>query len=71
MAEKLSISEANELSYEDFIAKFGNVVEHCGLCAAAVWKYRPFKNLDSLHGAVSEFLDQLPLSGKVVTGEKL
>ena len=64
MPDKLSITEVNSLSYEDFIAKFGNVVEHCSLCAAAVWRNRPFKTLEFLKTAISEFLDQLPLSGK-------
>ena len=63
MAEKLAISEVNELSYEDFIARFGNVIEHCSLCAAAVWRYRPYRSLETLHKSISDFLDQLPLSG--------
>ena len=66
MAAKISITEVNKLSYEDFISKFGNVVEHCSLCAAAVWRNRPFKTLECLKSSISEFLDQLPFSGKSV-----
>ena len=66
MTEKLTISEVNELSYEDFNTRFGNVVEHCSLCAAAVWRYKPFTSLETLHSSISHFLDQLPLAGKIL-----
>jgi hypothetical protein len=59
----ISISEVNSLSYEDFISTFGNVVEHSALCAAAIWTYRPFKDVTEIQSRISEFLDILPLSG--------
>lgn len=52
------------MSYEDYIAVFGNVIEHCSLCAAATWRDRPFPDVDSLHKSFCQFADQLPISGK-------
>ena len=66
----LSIVEVNELSYEEFISRFGCVVEHCSLCAAAVWRFRPFSDVRHLHTCIEEFLDQLPLSG-TTTGARI
>lgn len=51
------------MSYEEFIAVFGNVIEHCSLCAAAVWRERPFTDVNNLHMAICQFADQLPISG--------
>lgn len=62
--KKLSIADVNVLPYEDFIAKFGNVIEHCALSSASVWAYRPFKNLEEMQARFEEFIDQLPLTGK-------
>ncbi|KAL3878419.1 hypothetical protein ACJMK2_030772 [Sinanodonta woodiana] len=64
MSGQISISEVNRMPYEEFISIFGNVVEHCSLCAAAVWRQRPFNDVNHLHEAMSTFLDQQPLAGK-------
>ncbi|KAK3594547.1 hypothetical protein CHS0354_023603 [Potamilus streckersoni] len=64
MSGLMSISEVNRMPYEQFISIFGNVVEHCSLCAAAVWCQRPFSDVSQLHEAMSTFLDQQPLAGK-------
>ncbi|XP_045162265.1 2-oxo-4-hydroxy-4-carboxy-5-ureidoimidazoline decarboxylase-like isoform X2 [Mercenaria mercenaria] len=61
---KRNISEVNSLAYDDFIAIFGNVVEHCALCAAVVWGDRPFRNYGEMQSKFNEFIEQLPLSGK-------
>lgn len=60
----LSIAEVNQLSFEDFIQKFGNVVEHCSLCAAAVWRNGPYSNIQNLSSAFNEFMDNLSMTGK-------
>lgn len=60
----ISIQEVNQLDYEEFIAKFGNTVEHCGLCAAAVWRYRPFASVEDIINKIAEFLEQLSIPGK-------
>ncbi|XP_032786056.2 2-oxo-4-hydroxy-4-carboxy-5-ureidoimidazoline decarboxylase [Daphnia magna] len=64
MSDVLTISQVNELNYEDFIGRFGNVIEHCSICAAAVWRFRPFHDIRHLHQAICSFLDLLPNTGK-------
>ncbi|XP_069129211.1 2-oxo-4-hydroxy-4-carboxy-5-ureidoimidazoline decarboxylase-like [Argopecten irradians] len=60
----LSIVDVNKLDCDDFVSIFGNVVEHCSLCAAAVWQHRPFRNVHHLHQLVCDFLDNLPDDGQ-------
>ncbi|KAL2085206.1 hypothetical protein ACEWY4_018526 [Coilia grayii] len=60
----MDISTVNSLCYEDFVDTFGNVVEKAPLIAAAVWSYRPFANLSDLEAHISDFIDNLPESGK-------
>lgn len=62
--KKLTIAEVNGLAYDEFIAIFGNVVEHCALCSSVVWGERPFRNYDGMQAKFNEFIDQLSLSGK-------
>lgn len=64
MSDVLTISQVNELNYEDFIGRFGNVIEHCSICAAAVWRFRPFHDIRHLHQAICSFVDLLPNTGK-------
>jgi len=52
------------MGYEDFIQIFGNVIEHCALCSAAVWAKRPFHDLRELHLAICTFIDDLPKIGR-------
>ena len=63
MEEPLSIQQVNAMDYDDFIARFGNVIEHCALCAAAIWRHRPFQSIEELHSRICSFLHQLPASG--------
>ncbi|XP_030612649.1 2-oxo-4-hydroxy-4-carboxy-5-ureidoimidazoline decarboxylase [Archocentrus centrarchus] len=60
----MDISAVNAFSYEDFVNTFGNVVEKCPLITAAVWSRRPFGSLNALEAAISDFIDELPESGK-------
>ena len=60
-----TVSAVNSMSYEDYIAVFGNVIEHCSLCAAATWRDRPFTDVDSLHKSFCQFADVLPIGGKL------
>lgn len=59
----LPIDKINQLDYEEFIQYFGNVIEHCSICAAAIWADRPFTNLRHLHSQLCDFVDQLPARG--------
>ncbi|XP_022050799.1 2-oxo-4-hydroxy-4-carboxy-5-ureidoimidazoline decarboxylase [Acanthochromis polyacanthus] len=60
----MDITAVNALPYEDFVNIFGNVVEKCPIITAAVWSRRPFVSLNALEAAISEFIDDLPESGK-------
>lgn len=59
----MDITAANDLSYEEFVHIFGNVVEKCPIVAAAVWSERPFLSLTALEAAINQFIDVLPQSG--------
>ncbi|XP_074646100.1 2-oxo-4-hydroxy-4-carboxy-5-ureidoimidazoline decarboxylase-like [Tubulanus polymorphus] len=59
-----SIEEVNRFDADRFIEVFGNIVEFCQLCSAAIYSYRPFRNVDHIHQLVCAFIDELPLSGK-------
>ena len=59
----MTIADVNQLSYEDFIGRFYEIVEHGNLVAAAVWSYRPFSSVDELQDKFATFLDELPIAG--------
>ncbi|XP_037086575.1 2-oxo-4-hydroxy-4-carboxy-5-ureidoimidazoline decarboxylase-like [Pollicipes pollicipes] len=61
---RITIADVNLLGYEDFIERFGNVVEHCSQAAGAVWGSRPFRDINDLHECLSTFLDSLPQNGQ-------
>lgn len=61
------IKDVNELSYEDFIAMFKNVLEHGDLAAAVVWSYKPFNNIVEIQDSFSNFLDELSLNGNLTS----
>jgi len=60
----VTLDELNRMDYEDFIQHLGNLVEHCGICAAAVWALRPFYSVQQLHSEICNFIDQLPSIGR-------
>ncbi|XP_026093891.1 2-oxo-4-hydroxy-4-carboxy-5-ureidoimidazoline decarboxylase [Carassius auratus] len=60
----MEINAVNALTYEDFVKLFGNVVEKCPLIPAAIWSYRPFKDLADIEAHMREFIHGLPDSGK-------
>ena len=57
------MDEINHLSWEPFIGRFGNVVEHGPIVAGAIWGQRPFSDVKDFHRAVCEFLDGLTIEG--------
>ncbi len=57
---RLSIDDVNGLGFQAFIKHFGAVIEDTPMVAAAVWSYRPFPTLASLHEAFSALLTGLP-----------
>ncbi|XP_072120396.1 2-oxo-4-hydroxy-4-carboxy-5-ureidoimidazoline decarboxylase isoform X2 [Mobula birostris] len=60
----MEIQVFNSMDYEEFVDKFGNVIEKCPLIAATVWTNRPFTNLAALEKAFGDFIDLLPSPGK-------
>ncbi|XP_051882587.1 2-oxo-4-hydroxy-4-carboxy-5-ureidoimidazoline decarboxylase [Pristis pectinata] len=60
----MEIQVFNSMDYEEFVDKFGNVIEKCPLVAAAVWTNRPFTSLAALEKMFGDFIDLLPPSGK-------
>ncbi|KAK7083443.1 hypothetical protein SK128_001156 [Halocaridina rubra] len=64
LTKSVHINNVNEMDYESFIEVFGNVIEHCSLCAAAVWRYRPFKDVRQVHEEICKFVDELPEAGR-------
>ena len=61
----LTITEVNELDFEIFIQKFGNVIEHCPVLAGGLWKHRPFRSLEHLLSEMEKIVQALPDSGKI------
>ncbi len=59
----LTLAEVNSLDYDIFVEKFGNIIEHCPVLAAALWKYRPFHSTEDLMDKMSAIVKDLPLSG--------
>lgn len=60
----MDIAAVNDLSYEEFVNIFGNVVEKCPIVAAAVWPERPFLSFTALEAAINDFIDILPHAGR-------
>lgn len=51
MIERITIEEANRLSEDEFVTRFGSLFEHSPWVAEGAWQERPFGNLSELHGA--------------------
>ena len=64
MSAHMSMNAVNGLGEKAFIKTFGNVVEMCSLCAAAVYCQKPFASLDDLYHQFCAFIDALPAIGK-------
>ena len=52
MAEKITIHNANRLSREGFVERFGTIYEHSPWVAEEAYHDRPFDGLDALHHAM-------------------
>ena len=59
MATFVNINAVNKLSFIDFIAKFGNVVEQCPVVAAGIWSKRPFRNVQIMHTHICDSIDEM------------
>ena len=61
----LSITKINCLNFEDFTEHLKNVIEHCPVLAAALWKQKPFDSVSHMVSEMAKIVSALPLSGKL------
>ena len=61
----ISIQELNKLEFEDFIKLMGNIIEHCPVLTAALWRCRPFSSIEHLILKMANIVDELPHLGKI------
>ena len=61
----LSITKINCLNFEDFTEHLKNVIEHCPVLAAALWKQKPFDSVSHMVSEMAKIVSALPLSGKI------
>lgn len=49
---KITIDELNRLGREEFVSRLGPAFEDSPWVADGAWKFRPFEDVDELHGAM-------------------
>ena len=54
----------NNLTFDQYITFFGNIVENSRFIAATVWSFRPFRSLQNFKDNVEKILDSLPIHGE-------
>lgn len=59
----LTLNQVNSLSFEDFLQHFGNIIEHCPLLAAVLWKRGPFVSIEHFVGEAAQIVYSWPISG--------
>jgi len=60
----LSITKINCLNFEDFTEHLNNVIEHCPVLSAALWKQKPFDSVSHMVSEMAKIVSALPLSVK-------
>ncbi|KAJ8982984.1 hypothetical protein NQ317_001424 [Molorchus minor] len=65
LTHAFTIEEVNNLSSENFVRIFGNVVEHLPAVAIVILKKRPFSEVRDIVNACFNYLDSLKLSEKL------
>ena len=60
----LTTEAVNALDYDEFITRFGHVIEHCPLVVAAAWAERPFSSARDIHAAVVKVIDGFEPEGE-------
>ncbi|XP_035678159.1 2-oxo-4-hydroxy-4-carboxy-5-ureidoimidazoline decarboxylase-like [Branchiostoma floridae] len=56
--------DLNDLDFQEFVQKFGNIVEKAPIVAATAWSKRPFHSIRDVYKAACDFIDGLPINGK-------
>ena len=67
----LSITKINCLNFEDFTEHLKNVIEHCPVLAAALWKQKPFDSVSHMVSEMAKIVSALPLSGNLLKKIKI
>ena len=65
MPKRMSIDEVNDLSEEEFVARFGSLYEHSPWVAREAWNAHPFAGLDDLRAAMAEAVRAAPEGRKI------
>ena len=65
MAGKLSIEEVNRLDRGRFTSLFGSLFERSPWIAERAWERRPFADLDAMHAAFVEVVEDAPEERRV------
>lgn len=60
MPEKITLDEVNRMGEEEFVARFGSLLEHSPWVAEEAWRERPFSDLSELHGAFLKAMYDAP-----------
>jgi 2-oxo-4-hydroxy-4-carboxy-5-ureidoimidazoline decarboxylase len=53
----MTISQLNQLSQNDFVRAIGPIFENSPWIAEMTWQKKPFKNLENLHSALCEVVE--------------
>jgi 2-oxo-4-hydroxy-4-carboxy-5-ureidoimidazoline decarboxylase len=62
----LTLSDMNEMDFDIFVEKFGNIIEHSALVSAALWTRRPFSSIQHILEEISGIVQSLPDDGKLL-----
>ena len=56
----------NEMDFDVFVEKFGNIIEHSALVSAALWTRRPFSSIQHVLDEIAGIVQSLPHDGKLL-----
>jgi hypothetical protein len=61
----VTLSDMNEMDFDIFVEKFGNIIEHSALVSAALWTRRPFASIQGVLDEIAGIVQSLPDDGKL------
>ena len=61
-----TLSDMNEMDFDVFVEKFGNIIEHSALVSAALWTRRPFSSIQHVLDEIAGIVQSLPHDGKLL-----
>ncbi|XP_072017301.1 2-oxo-4-hydroxy-4-carboxy-5-ureidoimidazoline decarboxylase-like [Amphiura filiformis] len=60
----IAIADVNQMSYEEFLDSFGNIIQAAKWMTSSLWSFRPYSSTIEIHRCVCKMLDTLPLEVK-------